>query len=107
MVAPEARYPWEGSDRDYEYEEVCCFLVLFCYTATVTSQLKMSMGNLFYVDYVLITWLKSASELILIFIHIRFVHLPFCVFSFVFRRLMILGGIDALGSFICLKILIS
>ena len=23
MVAPHARYPWEGSDRDYEYEEVC------------------------------------------------------------------------------------
>ncbi|KAL2665081.1 hypothetical protein AAZV13_02G199700 [Glycine max] len=22
VVAPEARYPWEGSDRDYEYEEL-------------------------------------------------------------------------------------
>lgn len=26
MVAPQARYPWEGSDRDYEYEEVCLLL---------------------------------------------------------------------------------
>ena len=52
-----------------------------------------------------VTLIKSV--LILIFIHICLVHLPFCVFSFVFRRLMILGGIDALGSFICLKILIT
>lgn len=23
-----ARYPWEGTDRDYKYEEVCCFVLL-------------------------------------------------------------------------------
>lgn len=29
-LALHPRYPWEGSDRDYEYEEVChilCFLM--------------------------------------------------------------------------------
>jgi hypothetical protein len=26
-VALQPRYPWEGSDRDYQYEEVCHFVL--------------------------------------------------------------------------------
>lgn len=48
-ISLQPRYPWEESDRDYDYEEVY-YLLLFCLNSLLKFKLSLVMHHRFHIQ---------------------------------------------------------